>query len=127
MEMERPRITCEETDNGSYARFIVEPLEKGYGITLGNCMRRTLLSALPGAAPIAIRINGVMHEFSCVDGVCEDVVDIILNLKYLAVRTDNTDKDFTTSLYLTKRSAGVVTAARNTRTQRDVDNGIALF
>ena len=51
MEMERPRISCEETDNGSYARFTVEPLEKGYGITLGNTMRRTLLSALPGSAP----------------------------------------------------------------------------
>lgn len=111
MEMEKPRITCEETEGGSYARFIVEPLEKGYGITLGNCMRRTLLSALPGAAPIAIRINGVMHEFSCVDGVSEDVVDIILNLKYLAVKTDNTDRDFTTSLYLTQKGAGVVTAA----------------
>lgn len=111
MEMEKPRITCEETEGGSYARFIVEPLEKGYGITLGNCMRRTLLSALPGAAPIAIRINGVMHEFSTVQGVCEDVVDIILNLKYLAVKTDNTDRDFSTSLYLTKRSSGVVTAA----------------
>ena len=111
MEMEKPRITCEETEGGSYARFIVEPLEKGYGITLGNCMRRTLLSALPGAAPIAIRINGVMHEFSTVQGVCEDVVDIILNLKYLAVKTDNTDRDFTTSFYLTKRSSGVVTAA----------------
>lgn len=111
MEMEKPRITCEETEGGSYARFIVEPLEKGYGITLGNCMRRTLLSALPGAAPIAIRINGVMHEFSTVQGVCEDVVDIILNLKYLAVKTDNTDRNFTTSLYLTKRSSGVVTAA----------------
>ena len=111
MEMEKPRITCEETEGGSYARFIVEPLEKGYGITLGNCMRRTLLSALPGAAPIAIRINGVMHEFSCVNGVSEDVVDIILNLKYLAVKTDNTDRDFTTSLYLTQKGAGVVTAA----------------
>ena len=86
MEMEKPRITCEETEGGSYARFIVEPLEKGYGITLGNCMRRTLLSALPGAAPIAIRINGVMHEFSTVEGVCEDVVDIILNLKYLQIQ-----------------------------------------
>ncbi len=111
MEMEKPRITCEETEGGSYARFIVEPLEKGYGITLGNCMRRTLLSSLPGAAPIAIRINGVMHEFSCVDGVCEDVVDIILNLKYLAVKTDSKDPNFTTSLYLTKKSAGEVKAS----------------
>lgn len=111
MEMEKPRITCEETEGGSYARFIVEPLEKGYGITLGNCMRRTLLSALPGAAPIAVRINGVMHEFSTVPGITEDVVDIILNLKYLAVKTENTDRDFTTSLYLKKRGAGDVKAS----------------
>ena len=111
MEMEKPRITCEETEGGSYARFIVEPLEKGYGITLGNCLRRTLLSALPGAAPIAIRINGVMHEFSTVPGVTEDVVDIILNLKYLAVKTEKTDRDFTTSLYLRKKGAGEVKAS----------------
>ena len=111
MEMEKPRITCEEIEGGAYARFIVEPLEKGYGITLGNCMRRTLLSSLPGAAPIAIRINGVMHEFSTVPGVTEDVVDIILNLKYLAVKTDNTNKDFVTSLYLTKKGAGEVKAS----------------
>ncbi len=111
MEMEKPRITCEETEGGSYARFIVEPLERGNGITLGNCMRRVLLSALPGAAPIAVRINGVMHEFSTIDGVSEDVVDIILNLKYLAVKTDNTDRDFTTSLYLCKNGAGEVKAS----------------
>ena len=111
MEMEKPRITCEETEGGSYARFILEPLERGNGITLGNCMRRVLLSALPGAAPIAVRINGVMHEFSTIDGVSEDVVDIILNLKYLAVKTDNTDRDFTTSLYLCKNGAGEVKAS----------------
>jgi len=110
MEMEKPRITCEEVEGGSYARFIIEPLEKGYGITLGNAMRRTLLSALPGAAPVAIRINGVMHEFSTVTGVSEDVVDIILNLKYLAVKTDNTDKDFTTILHLKHKGAGEVKA-----------------
>ncbi|MBO7526587.1 MAG: DNA-directed RNA polymerase subunit alpha [Clostridia bacterium] len=111
MEMEKPRITCEETEGGYYARFIVEPLERGYGITLGNCMRRTLLSSLPGAAPIAVRINGVMHEFSTTVGVTEDVVDIILNLKYLAVKTYNTDKDFTTSLFLKKKGAGEVKAS----------------
>ena len=111
MEMEKPRITCEETEGGGYARFIIEPLEKGYGITLGNAMRRTLLSSLPGAAPIAIRISGVMHEFSTVPGVVEDVVDIILNLKYLAVKTDNTDRDFTTSLYLKKKGAGEIKAS----------------
>ena len=111
MEMEKPRITCEETEGGYYARFIVEPLERGYGITLGNCMRRTLLSSLPGAAPIAVRINGVMHEFSTTVGVTEDVVDIILNLKYLAVKTENTDKNFTTSLFLKKKGAGEVKAS----------------
>ena len=89
MEMERPKITCEETDNGAFARFVVEPLEKGYGITLGNAMRRTLLSSLPGSAPIAVRIAGVPHEFSTIRGVTEDVVDIILNLKTLAVKCNN--------------------------------------
>lgn len=111
MEMEKPRITCEETEGGSYARFIIEPLEKGYGTTLGNAMRRTLLSSLPGAAPIALRITGVMHEFSTVPGVVEDVVDIILNLKYLAVKTDSLDKDFTTSLHLKKKGAGEIKAS----------------
>lgn len=111
MEMEKPRITCEETEGGSYARFIVEPLEKGYGITLGNAMRRTLLSSLPGVAPIAIRISGVMHEFSSVPGVTEDVVDIILNLKYLAVKTDSTNRDFTTTLHLKQKGAGEIKAS----------------
>lgn len=110
MEMERPRIACEETDNGAFARFVVEPLEKGYGITLGNAMRRTLLSALPGSAPIAIRIAGVAHEFSTVRGVTEDVVDIILNLKSLAVKCKNRDRDFVTYLHIRKNGAGEVTA-----------------
>lgn len=110
MEMERPRISCEETDNGSYARFTVEPLEKGYGITLGNTMRRTLLSALPGSAPIAVRIAGVAHEFSTVRGVTEDVVDIILNLKSLAVKCANRDRDFVTYLRIKRNTPGEVTA-----------------
>ena len=110
MEMERPRINCEETDNGAFARFVVEPLEKGYGITLGNAMRRTLLSALPGSAPIAVRIAGVAHEFSTIRGVSEDVVDIILNLKTLAVKCKDTSKDFVTYLHLKKTGEGEVTA-----------------
>lgn len=110
MEMERPKITCEETDNGAFARFVVEPLEKGYGITLGNAMRRTLLSALPGSAAIAVRIAGVSHEFSTIRGVTEDVVDIILNLKSLAVKCKNTDSDYVTYLHLRKQGAGEVTA-----------------
>lgn len=110
MEIEKPNITCEEKSGGYSARFIVEPLEKGFGITLGNALRRTLLSALPGAAAIAIRIPGVAHEFSTVPGVYEDVVDIILNIKNLAVRTTNTERDFETSLFLKVSKAGEVTA-----------------
>lgn len=110
MEMEKPRITCEETDGGNFARFVVEPLEKGYGITLGNCMRRTLLSALPGSAPIAFRIAGVAHEFSTVRGIAEDVVDIVLNLKGLAVKCSNQEKNFITYLRLRKNTPGEVTA-----------------
>ena len=110
MEMEKPRITCEETDGGNFARFVVEPLEKGYGITLGNCMRRTLLSSLPGSAPIAFRIAGVSHEFSTIRGVTEDVVDIVLNLKGLAVKCTNQEKNFITYLRLRKNTPGEVTA-----------------
>ncbi len=110
MEMEKPRITCEETDGGNFARFVVEPLEKGYGITLGNCMRRTLLSSLPGSAVIAFRIAGVAHEFSTIRGVTEDVVDIVLNLKSLAVKCSNQDKNFVTYLKLRKNKPGEVTA-----------------
>ena len=110
MEMEKPKITCEETDGGNFARFVVEPLEKGYGITLGNCMRRTLLSALPGSAPIAFRIAGVAHEFSTVRGIAEDVVDIVLNLKGLAVKCSNQEKNFITYLRLRKNTPGEVTA-----------------
>ena len=110
IEMEKPKITCEETDGGNFARFIVEPLEKGYGITLGNCMRRTLLSSLPGSAPIAFRIAGVAHEFSTIRGVTEDVVDIVLNLKGLAVKCANQDRNFITYLRIRKNTAGEVTA-----------------
>lgn len=110
MEMEKPKIFCEETEGGAYARFTVEPLEKGYGITLGNCMRRTLLSSLPGSAPIAVRIAGVPHEFSTIRGVTEDVVDIILNLKTLFVKVNNKERNFVTFLRLKKQGAGEVTA-----------------
>lgn len=120
MEMERPRIACEETENGSFASFVIEPLEKGYGITLGNAMRRSLLSALPGSAPIAVRIAGASHEFTTVRGVTEDVVEIILNLKTLAVKCKDTSKNFVTYLHLRKTTAGVVTA-RDFESNSDVE------
>ncbi|MBP5651162.1 MAG: DNA-directed RNA polymerase subunit alpha [Clostridia bacterium] len=110
MEIEKPKITCEETDNGTFARFIVEPLDRGFGITIGNCMRRVLLSALPGAAAVGIKINGVQHEFSTIKGVVEDVVDIVLNIKSLAVKSFDTSKDFHTVLRVNKYGAGEVTA-----------------
>ena len=92
-KFEKPNFKIErngETDN--YMRFIVEPLEKGYGITIGNALRRVLLSALPGASVFAIEIDGVQHEFSTVPGVKEDVVSIILNLKELNLAIDEDDE-----------------------------------
>ncbi len=81
MEIKSPKITCEENDSKNYAKFVVEPLERGFGTTVGNSLRRILLSALPGAAAVGIRIAGVDHEFSTIKGVKEEVTEIILNLK----------------------------------------------
>ncbi|TGE33149.1 DNA-directed RNA polymerase subunit alpha [Desulfosporosinus sp. Sb-LF] len=83
----QPRIECiERSEDDSYAKFVVEPLERGYGITLGNSLRRILLSSLPGSAVTSVKIEGVLHEFSTIPGVLEDVTDIILNLKSLALK-----------------------------------------
>ncbi|HAG10581.1 MAG TPA: DNA-directed RNA polymerase subunit alpha [Desulfotomaculum sp.] len=87
LEIEKPRIEClQVNDDNTYAKFVMEPLERGYGITLGNSIRRVLLSSLPGAAVTAVKIDGVLHEFSTIPGVAEDVTDIILNLKGLCLR-----------------------------------------
>ncbi|MGE5541817.1 MAG: DNA-directed RNA polymerase subunit alpha [Bacillota bacterium] len=87
IEIERPRIDCvESSEDGTYGKFVVEPLERGYGITLGNSLRRVLISSLPGAAVTTVRIDGVLHEFSTIPGVVEDTTDIILNIKGLALR-----------------------------------------
>jgi len=85
--MEKPKIeTVVLAEDNSYGKFVVEPLERGYGITLGNSLRRVLLSSLPGAAVTSVKIDGVLHEFSTLPGVVEDVTDIILNLKQLSLR-----------------------------------------
>lgn len=110
IEIEKPKVTCEEGQNGCYAKFVVEPLERGYGITLGNCMRRTLLSAMPGIAPIGIKIAGVLHEFSSVPGITEDVVDIVLNIKQLVLKAKDITQDFTTTLRVKRTTAGEVKA-----------------
>lgn len=87
IEIEKPTIECiHSEEDRNYGRFIVEPLERGYGTTLGNSLRRILLSSLPGAAVTSVKIEGVLHEFSTIPGVKEDVTEIILNLKKLAVR-----------------------------------------
>ncbi|MDI9458772.1 DNA-directed RNA polymerase subunit alpha [Candidatus Darwinibacter acetoxidans] len=93
IEIEKPRIEkIELTDN--YGKFVVEPLERGYGLTLGNALRRILLSSLPGTAVTSVHIDGVLHEFSTIEGVVEDTVDIVLNLKKLLVKL-HTDEPVT--------------------------------
>ena len=87
IEIERPRIETEEISNDStYGRFVVEPLERGFGTTLGNSLRRVLLSSLPGVAVKSIKIDGVVHEFSTIPGVKEDVTEIVLNIKGLIAK-----------------------------------------
>lgn len=87
IEIEKPRIECiEMSKDNTYGKFVVEPLERGYGITLGNSLRRILLSSLPGAAVTSVKIEGVLHEFSTLPGVVEDTTEIILNLKKLAMK-----------------------------------------
>ena len=85
IEFEKPIITKID-ENKDYGKFVIEPLERGYGTTLGNSLRRVLLSSLPGAAVTSIKIDGVLHEFDTVPGVREDVLQIILNIKGLAVQ-----------------------------------------
>ena len=111
MEIEMPRISMEETDSYRTGKFVVEPLDRGYGHTLGNALRRVLLSNLPGAAVIGIMIEGVDHEFSTVKGVKEDVTEIILNLKALNLKANYTDKTLVKELHIQKTTPGAVTAA----------------
>ena len=111
LEIEKPRIECIEEGNGGYAKFVLEPLERGFGVTIGNALRRVLLSSLPGAAVTNIRIAGVDHEFTTLKGAKEDVTEIVLNMKSLAVKTMSTDKNFKKSLSLKVQGPAVVTAA----------------
>ena len=111
MEIERPEITLEESADFRYGKFVVEPLERGYGITLGNALRRVLLSALPGTAVVGIMIDGVSHEFSTIKGIKEDVADIILNLKGLNLKAHYSDRTLKKSLRIEKSEPGIVTAA----------------
>ena len=116
MNIEMPTISVEENEEKNYAKVIVEPLEKGFGLTLGNCLRRTLLSSLPGAAAQGIKFaSGVKHEFSTIPGVKEDVTEIVLNIKSLNVKTKTLDQDFKKIVRLYKEGPAVVYA-------RDIEN-----
>ncbi len=111
LQIEKPRIECIEEQNGSYAKFVLEPLERGFGVTVGNALRRCLLSSLPGAAVTNIRIAGVEHEFSTLKGSKEDVTEIVLNMKTLAVKTASTDNNFRKTIKLYAKGPCKVTAS----------------
>ncbi len=118
IEIEKPKIeTVEFSDDAKYGKFVVEPLERGYGTTLGNSLRRILLSSLPGAAVTAVQIDGVLHEFSTIEGVVEDVTSIILNLKQLSLKIYSDEEK---TLEIDIQGEGVVTAADITH-DSDVD------
>ncbi len=106
IEMEKPNIECKEM-SGNSGVFEVTPLERGYATTLGNSLRRILLSSLPGAAVTAIKIDGVQHEFSTIPGVCEDVTEIILNIKKLALKLHS---EGSKTVYIEAKGAGEITA-----------------
>lgn len=108
IEIEKPRIECIETPtDSSYGKYIVEPLERGYGTTLGNSLRRVLLSSLPGTAATSIKIAGVQHEFSTIPGVKEDVTEIVLNVKSIIARLHSEEPK---TVYIEAVGEGVVTA-----------------
>lgn len=109
-EFEKPHIEIAEmAQDGSYGRFVVEPLERGYGTTLGNSLRRILLSSLPGSAVSNVKIDGVLHEFSVIPGVKEDVTEIILNLKCLAIKNTSEGNESKVA-YIDVEGEGEVTA-----------------
>jgi DNA-directed RNA polymerase subunit alpha len=111
LKFEKPNTTIETIDeSSSYGKFVVSPLERGYGVTLGNSLRRILLSSLPGAAIINTDIDGVEHEFSSIDGVVEDVTSIVLNLKEVVLSIDNNDPNVEKRLEIYVEGPHVVTA-----------------
>ena len=110
-DFERPSIeTTEMSDDSKFGRFVVEPLERGYGLTLGNSLRRIMLSSLPGAAVSQIKIDGVQHEFSTIPGVKEDVTDIIMNIKSLAIK-NSSETDEPKTAYIEYEGEGIVHAS----------------
>ncbi len=118
IEIEKPRVECVEiSEDNSYGKFVVEPLERGYGTTLGNSLRRILLSSLPGVAVNSVKIDGILHEFSTIPGVKEDVTEIILNIKKLAVKLH---ADGPKTIYINHEGAGEI-CARDIKCDSDVE------
>ncbi|WP_047153242.1 DNA-directed RNA polymerase subunit alpha [Aneurinibacillus tyrosinisolvens] len=118
IEIEKPKIeVVEVNEDSTYGKFVVEPLERGYGTTLGNSLRRILLSSLPGAAITNVQIDGVLHEFSTIEGVVEDTTQIILNLKTLALKIHSDEEKV---LEIDAEGSGVITAA-DIRADSDVE------
>ncbi len=110
-DFEKPKIDIAEiSEDNRYGRFVIEPLERGYGTTLGNSLRRIMLSSLPGAAVSSVKIEGVLHEFSTIPGVKEDVTEVILNIKHLAIK-NNSDSVEPKVAYIEFEGEGVVTGA----------------
>ena len=119
-DFERPNIEVAEiSEDKTYVRFVVEPLERGYGTTLGNSLRRIMLSSLPGTAVSQIKIEGVLHEFTSIPGIKEDVTEIILNIKDLAIR-NNSDDDEPKIAYIEFEGEGVVRAS-DIKTDQDLE------
>ena len=110
-DFEKPNIQVAEiSEDKKYGKFVVEPLERGYGTTLGNSLRRIMLSSLPGSAVSQVKIDGVLHEFSSIAGVKEDVTEIIMNVKSLAIK-NNSDTNEPKTAYIEFEGEGVITAA----------------
>ena len=110
-DFNKPKIEIAEiSEDKKYGRFVVEPLERGYGTTLGNSLRRIMLSSLPGAAVSQVKIDGVLHEFSSIPGVKEDVTEIIMNIKSLAIK-NSSESNEPKKAYIEFEGEGVVTAA----------------
>lgn len=108
IEMEKPSVEIVEiSDDNTYGKFTVEPLERGYGTTLGNSLRRIMLSSLPGAAVTSVKIDGVLHEFSTIPGIKEDIAEIILNLKGLSIRMHGEESK---TIRIEARGEGIITA-----------------
>lgn len=117
LEFLRPRIVEVENTNPEECKVVIEPLERGFGHTLGNAMRRILMSSIPGAAVVSVKIDGVLHEYSTIEGVQEDVIDILLNLKTLALRLHERDE---VTLSIKAKGPCVITAA-DIQTEHDTE------